>query len=32
MGGHYGVDKTAELLKRKYYWLKLKEDVHKHVY
>jgi hypothetical protein len=32
MGGHYGVDKTAELLKRKYYWPKLKEDVHEHVY
>jgi transposase InsO family protein len=32
MGGHYGVDKTAELLKRKYYWPKLKEDVHEHVH
>jgi hypothetical protein len=32
IGGHYGVNKTAELLKRKYYWLKLKEDVYEHVY
>jgi hypothetical protein len=32
IGGHYSVDKTAELLKRKYYWPKLKEDVYKHVY
>lgn len=31
MGGHYGIDKTVEILKRKYHWPYLRRDVHEHV-
>jgi hypothetical protein len=31
MGGHYGVEKTAQLLKRKYYWPMLTRDVHEYI-
>ena len=27
MGGHFGLDKTLELVRRYYYWLKLQTDV-----
>lgn len=30
-GGHYGVDRTFDLLRRKYYWDKMKRDVRDHV-
>jgi hypothetical protein len=31
MGGHFGVEKTAQLLKRKYYWPKLARDVKEYI-
>ena len=31
MGGHYGTEKTAEVLKRKYFWPQLKSDVHEYI-
>ena len=31
LGGHYGKDKTVELLQRKYYWPGLRADVDKHI-
>ncbi|UPX18964.1 uncharacterized protein EKO05_0009244 [Ascochyta rabiei] len=31
MGGHYGVDKTAEVLKKKYHWPGLMKDVHHYI-
>ena len=31
MGGHYGVDKTTDLLKRKYWWSALRKDVHEYI-
>jgi hypothetical protein len=31
IGGHYSVDKTIDLLKRKYYWPYLRRDVHAYI-
>jgi transposase InsO family protein len=31
MGGHYGVDRTVDVLKRKYYWPGLRANVHKYI-
>ncbi len=31
LAGHFGVEKTLELLIRKYYWLKMRADVEKYV-
>lgn len=30
-GGHYGVDRTLDLLRRKYYWDRMRKDVKDHV-
>ena len=32
LAGHFGVEKTLELLSRKYYWPKMRADVEKYVY
>lgn len=31
IGGHYGVDKTVELLQRKYFWPYVRRDVHEYI-
>jgi hypothetical protein len=31
IGGHYGVDRTVDILKRKYYWPGLRANVHKYI-
>jgi hypothetical protein len=31
MGGYYGVDRTVDVLKRKYYWPGLRANVHKYI-
>jgi hypothetical protein len=32
MGGYYGVDRTVDVLKRKYYWPSLRANVYKYIY
>ena len=31
LAGHFGEDKTAELISRKYHWTNLKQDVHEYI-
>jgi hypothetical protein len=31
LAGYYGLDKTVELLERKYYWAELKPDIKKYI-
>ena len=29
--GHFGVTKTLELVRRKYFWIRLKRDIKEHI-